>query len=123
MAVYDRSVSNPRFSTINLTDEDGTSDAFFAGAFAFGSFVLLADPEGGVGSLGSATVIVEVSVDGENFVDPDYFMGPNLFLSAGRPALINVDLRGIHSVRFKVSKVDGAADPKAQVRVFMQHMG
>lgn len=113
----------PRFSLINLTAEGETSDAFFAGAFAYGSFVLLADPDEGSGTIGSATVELEISVDGENWANPDYFYGPHLYMSAGRAALMNVDLRGVYAVRFKVSKADGDADAKAQVRAFMQHMG
>ncbi len=123
MSYQTRGEIKPRFSLINLTAEGETSDAFFAGSFSFGSFVMLPDPDEGSGALGSATLSLEISVDGENWADPDYFYGPNLFLSAGRPALINVDLRGIYAVRFKVTKSDEDADPKAQVRAFMQIMG
>lgn len=118
-----RASSNPRFSLINLTAEGETSDAFYAGAFHYGSFVLLPDPDDGDKTLGDTTVIMEITVDNENWADPDYFMGPNIYLSSGRPALINVDLRGVLAVRFKVSKADGSADAKAQIRTFMQHMG
>ena len=114
---------NDRYSLINLTGEGESSDAFYAGAFSFGSFILMPDPDGGVGSLGNTTVVMEVSVDGDNWANPEYQFGPNHYLSSGRPALVNVDLRGIYAVRFTVSKADGSADPKAQIRVFMQHMG
>ena len=123
MTYENRGEVKPRFSLINLTAEDETSDAFFAGSFSFGSFVLLPDPDEGSGTLGSATISLEVTVDGENWADPDYFYGPHLYLSGGRPALINVDLRGIFALRFKVTKADESADPKAQVRAYMQHMG
>jgi len=123
MSYENRGEIKPRYSLINLTAVDETSDAFFAGSFSFGSFVLLPDPDEGSGSLGSATISVEISVDGENWADPDYPFGPNIYLSGGRPALMQVDLRGVFALRFKVTKADEDADPKAQVRAYMQHMG
>ncbi len=123
MSYENRGEIKPRYSLINLTAVDETSDAFFAGSFSFGSFILLPDPDEGSGSLGSATISVEISVDGENWADPDYPFGPNIYLSGGRPALMQVDLRGVFALRFKVTKADEDADPKAQVRAYMQHMG
>ena len=123
MSYENRGEIKPRYSLINLTALDETSDAFFAGSFSFGSFVLLPDPDEGSGSLGSATISVEISVDGENWADPNYPFGPNIYLSGGRPALMQVDLRGVFALRFKVTKADEDADPKAQVRAYMQHMG
>ena len=98
---------------INLADAAGFSNVVSAGASRHMGANLFPDPDNSY-PLGTGVATLQVSADGENFTNS------SSTLSASTTGVFNVDIEGVHSVRFLTTTADGAADPSANISVYFQ---
>lgn len=98
---------------INLADSDGASSTLKVGSYRYLGASLFPDPDQAY-SLGSGVATLQFSADGDNFTNTTNT------LSASTTGQFNVDINGVHSVRFSTTTADAGADPSANISVYLQ---
>ena len=98
---------------INLADPAGFSAVQRVASYQYLGANLSPDTDQSY-SLGSGVATLQFSADGENFTNSAKT------LSASTTGIFNVDVRGVHSVRFLNTTADASADPSAIISVYLQ---
>ena len=98
---------------INLTDPNSASSSVRSGAHRWLGAVIFPDPDKSY-SLGSGVATLQFSADGDNFVNS------NKTFSNSDAGEFSVDITGVQSIRFSTTTADGAADPSANIAVYLQ---
>lgn len=98
---------------LNLTAPDDVSMTQDAQRYTRLGAVIYPDPDKSY-SLGSGVATLQLSADGTNFV------ASSKTFSASDAGEFAFDITGVHSIRFKTTTADGAADPSAHISVYLQ---
>ena len=98
---------------LNLASDEAVSEQRLVTSYRHAGAVIYPDPDEDY-AIGSAVATLQFSADGENFVNS------TTTLSNSTQGVFNIDVTGVHSLRFATTTGDGSADPSGRISVYLQ---